>query len=164
MGMKGWMRLTLLMIFCVFVSLSGSALESRADSEQKAEKKSSISENAGSVEGDVITIDNGDYKKDRKGPVQFTHREHALVHKVSCWDCHHDFKEGGEENIWSPWGEIKMCVDCHDPLKKQDKVANLQKAYHFNCKGCHLTLEKQDKKAGPSKKCAGCHEKIKKQP
>jgi hypothetical protein len=146
MGMKGWLRLTFIMIFCVFVSISGSALVSKADE----------------IEGDLITIDNGDYKKDRKGPVRLTHRKHALDYKVPCWDCHHDFKEGGAQNIWSPWGEIKMCMDCHDPLKKQGKAVNLQKAYHLNCKGCHLTLEKQDKKAGPSKKCAGCHETAKK--
>ena len=42
---------------------------------------------------DSILIDNKGYKKQRKGPVEFTHLEHAKDYKLSCWDCHHDRKE-----------------------------------------------------------------------
>jgi hypothetical protein len=105
--------------------------------------------------GDVLTLNNKAYKSDRKGPVTFTHRKHAMEYRVSCWDCHHEYKDG--KNVWSPWGETQQCVQCHDPGKSQDKVVNLQKAYHVNCKTCHQNLAAQKKKAGPHKKCLGCH-------
>jgi hypothetical protein len=105
--------------------------------------------------GDVLTLDNKAYKSDRKGPVTFTHRKHAMEYRVSCWDCHHEYKDG--KNIWSPWGETKQCAQCHDPVKSQDKVMNLQKAYHVNCKTCHQNLAAQKKKTGPHRKCLGCH-------
>jgi len=106
--------------------------------------------------GDVLTLDNKGYKSDRKGPVTFTHRKHAMDYRVSCWDCHHEFKDG--KNVWSPWeGETQQCVKCHDPEKTRDKVVNLQKAFHLNCKTCHQELAAQKKKTGPHKKCLGCH-------
>ncbi|MEW6666484.1 MAG: cytochrome c3 family protein [Thermodesulfobacteriota bacterium] len=105
--------------------------------------------------GDVLTLDNKGYKSDRKGAVTFTHLKHAMEYRVSCWDCHHEYKDG--KNIWSPWGETQQCVQCHDPAKSKDKVMNLQKAYHLNCKTCHQNLAAQKKKTGPHKKCLGCH-------
>jgi hypothetical protein len=105
--------------------------------------------------GDVLTLDNKAYKADRKGPVTFTHRKHAMEYRVSCWDCHHEYKDG--KNVWSAWGETQKCSKCHDPEKSQDKVANLQKAFHMNCKTCHQNLAAQKKKTGPYKKCLGCH-------
>ncbi len=104
---------------------------------------------------DSIMIDNEGYKKQRKGPVEFSHLEHAMNYKVSCWECHHDYQDG--ENVWVPWGQTQKCIECHDPLKKQDKVANLQKAYHLNCRNCHKLLQKQDKDTGPYRECSGCH-------
>ncbi|MBN1103223.1 MAG: cytochrome c3 family protein [Deltaproteobacteria bacterium] len=104
---------------------------------------------------DTLILDNKAYKSDRKGPVTFTHRKHAMDYRVSCWDCHHDYKDG--KNLWSPWGETKQCAQCHDPKKSVDKVVNLQKAYHVNCKTCHQNLAAQKKKTGPHRKCLGCH-------
>jgi hypothetical protein len=42
---------------------------------------------------DVITIENKGYKKDRKGPAKFEHVKHAREYKISCWECHHEYKE-----------------------------------------------------------------------
>lgn len=109
---------------------------------------------------DVIVIDNSGYKSDRKGPVTFTHRKHALDYKVSCWDCHHEFKDG--KNVWAPWENTSPCSECHDPVKTQDKVWNLQKAFHVNCKNCHQDLAAKKMKTGPYKKCFGCHKEEKK--
>ena len=106
---------------------------------------------------DSILIDNKGYKKQRKGPVEFTHLEHAKDYKLSCWDCHHDYKD--EENVWVPWGTTQKCSECHDPQKKQDKVASLQKAFHLNCRNCHKALQQQDKDTGPYRECSGCHTK-----
>ena len=104
---------------------------------------------------DSILIDNEGYKKQRKGPVEFSHLEHAREYKLSCWDCHHDYKD--EENVWVPWGKTQKCSACHDPKKKQGNVANLQKAFHLNCRNCHKDLLKQDKDTGPYRECSGCH-------
>ena len=104
---------------------------------------------------DVIMIDNKGYKKDRKGPVRFTHKRHALIHKVSCWECHHVYDKG--ENVWVPWGETKKCNQCHDPIKDGPTNKNLHKAFHYNCKVCHEALAKKAKKAGDARKCTNCH-------
>ncbi|MBN2124287.1 MAG: cytochrome c3 family protein [Deltaproteobacteria bacterium] len=108
-------------------------------------------------EADVVVIDNGDYEKDRRGPVRFTHKRHALDYGISCWDCHHKY-EGGR-NDWRPWDETLMCSDCHEAQTDQEKAVNLQKAFHANCKGCHESMAKEGKKTGPHRGCFGCHEK-----
>ena len=115
---------------------------------------------ASSRDLDVIVLDDDGYKKDRKGPVEFTHKKHASEYKVLCWDCHHDFKDG--QNIWAPWGDTKKCSQCHDPQKKEPTNIKLQKAFHYNCKGCHRELAKEKKQAGTFDKCTGCHIKTKK--
>jgi hypothetical protein len=104
---------------------------------------------------DVFTIENKGYKSERKGPVDFTHRKHALDYRISCWDCHHEFKDG--KNVWSPWEQTQQCSECHDPVKSKDKVVSLQKAYHMNCRDCHQKLGAQKKRTGPYRKCFGCH-------
>jgi hypothetical protein len=109
---------------------------------------------------DVIVIDNEGYKSDRKGPVTFTHKKHALDYRVSCWECHHEFKDG--KNVWAPWENTTQCSECHDPQKDQGKAWNLQKAFHVNCKNCHQGLAAQKKKTGPYKKCFGCHKDVEK--
>ena len=109
---------------------------------------------------DVLMIDNDGYKKDRKGPVKFTHKKHASEYKVLCWDCHHDFQDG--KNIWVAWGETKKCHQCHDPQKKELTETKLQRAFHLNCKGCHRELAKEKRQTGAYEKCTGCHIKTKK--
>ena len=109
----------------------------------------------------IILLNNEGYKKKRKGPVEFTHKDHAYADRLFCWDCHHDYKDG--QNVWVPWGETKKCIECHDPKKKEPNKMMLQKAFHHQCKGCHKELAKQKKKTGAYKKCAGCHLKKEKQ-
>lgn len=104
---------------------------------------------------DVIMIDNKGYKKDKKGPVRFTHKRHARMHRVSCWECHHVYVKG--ENVWVPWGETKKCNQCHDPINDGPTNKKLQKAFHYNCKKCHEALAKENKKMGDAKKCTNCH-------
>ncbi|MBN2419472.1 MAG: cytochrome c3 family protein, partial [Deltaproteobacteria bacterium] len=117
---------------------------------------------------EIITIDNKGYAKDRKDPAKFEHVKHAREYKISCWECHHEYKEeqpGAEpvqevkneqpsqgeegvekvipkelsaENIWSPWGITKKCSECHDPQEKKNDVIKLQAAYHKSCKNCHM--------------------------
>ncbi len=147
--MNGWFRVSLITILITIMSASWSFNDVKADEDDM-------------VDGDVITIDYSGYKKERKGPVDFTHKKHAMDYKMLCWECHHEYKDDEKKwgNKWSPWGEIKTCDECHDPLKKQDKIVNLQKAFHINCKICHKTLAEQKKKAGPYKKCKGCHQKM----
>jgi hypothetical protein len=106
---------------------------------------------------DVIVIDNEGYDTDRKGPVIFSHRKHALDYEVSCWECHHEYD--GEENVWRPWNETLKCSECHMPSMDMEEIVNLQKAYHVNCKNCHEEGAKKKDNPGPYRRCYGCHEK-----
>lgn len=36
--------------------------------------------------------------KDRKPGVGFTHKKHSVDYKITCTDCHHDYKDG--KNVW----------------------------------------------------------------
>ena len=105
---------------------------------------------------DVITIDNEGYNKDRKGPVLFEHKMHAYDYEITCWQCHHEYEDG--ENIWSPWGTTKRCIECHDPLTSQGNAFNLQKAYHVNCKNCHKEMKIFGEKSIAYRECNTCHE------
>ncbi|MFO7738190.1 MAG: cytochrome c3 family protein [Desulfatiglandaceae bacterium] len=122
------------------------------DAQTQQAKKS-----AGSQDLDIIMIDNEGYKKDRRGPVAFSHKKHAREYKILCWECHHEYES--DENIWAPWGATKKCSQCHDPLIQEQNEIKLQTAYHLNCKGCHMSLAKADQKAGAFRKCNGCHVK-----
>ncbi len=115
------------------------------------------SELSGSTGRDVIRIENEGYKHDRKGPVEFNHTKHARDYKVSCWDCHHVYKDG--INVWSPLAKTAKCSQCHHPLKKEGMAMKLQTAYHVNCKNCHKTLAESNQSTGPYRKCYGCHER-----
>ena len=106
---------------------------------------------------DVIILDDKGYKKNRKGPVTFTHKEHAKEYRVFCWQCHHVYKDG--KNVWVGWGKTKKCRQCHHPQKKDPTGIMLQKAYHLGCKGCHKKLFEEKKETGAFKKCGGCHAK-----
>ena len=107
----------------------------------------------------VIVVDSPGYKKNRRGPVKLSHTKHALDYGVSCWECHHDYKDD-KINTWSPLGETQACIECHDPLEVQDKAMRLQTAYHLNCKGCHKELAIEHKKTGAYRECLECHEKL----
>jgi len=105
---------------------------------------------------DTVTIENKDYKKDKKRPVPLSHKKHVAEYGVTCVDCHHVYKDG--KNVWKEGDHVDKCSKCHDPLKNTKengvKVMKLQNAYHKNCKNCH-----KEKKKGPFKKCNECHVK-----
>lgn len=107
---------------------------------------------------DEINIDNTVYKTDRKGPVTFSHGDHADSYDIACTQCHHDYQGG--KNVWEEGKPVKKCMACHSPLKNKGKTKKLSIAYHKNCKGCHKKLAKQEGGTeAPYKKCADCHEK-----
>ncbi len=107
---------------------------------------------------DKVIIKNEGYKQDKKGPVNLSHKKHSVDHKVTCTECHHEYKNG--KNVWKEGNPVKKCSSCHDPLKKQGKAPKLQLVYHKNCKDCHKALVKEGKsKIAPYKKCTDCHEK-----
>jgi len=137
------------MVISAGILLSTPGTGNTAGSEK--DKTAAVSEDI-----DVITIDNQGYKKKRKGPVEFSHLEHAQNYGLSCWDCHHDYKDG--ENVWVPWGTTQKCSECHDPQIKKDNIPRLQKAFHLNCRNCHKELQKKGENTGPYRECSGCHQ------
>jgi hypothetical protein len=105
-----------------------------------------------------IYLQNNVYETDRKGPVWFSHSEHADGYVESCDGCHHEYRDG--KNIWEEGQTVKKCVVCHDPSKSEGRVKRLNIAYHKNCKGCHRRLaEEEGSTEAPYKQCTDCHEK-----
>jgi hypothetical protein len=147
---RGYILVLLLFFSAVCYLISDHGL-TYAQEEKACEK---LSQKAKELEN--ITIDNKGYKKDRKGPSQFTHVKHAREYKISCWACHHEYDEN-KKITWSPWGETKKCSECHDPIIKKGNMPLLQAAYHKNCKGCHKERKifKDDNLA--YRKCTYCH-------
>lgn len=99
---------------------------------------------------EVVVIDN-QYTAKKKGPVELSHKKHAVDYKVACVECHHkwDQKEGTQP---------KRCAECHKE-KAEGKVLGLMRAYHKNCMDCHKELQKAGKPTGPTTKCNDCHQK-----
>ncbi|MCD6295706.1 MAG: Ig-like domain-containing protein, partial [Deltaproteobacteria bacterium] len=107
---------------------------------------------------DVIMIDNQGFKVRKKGPVKLHHKKHGRDYKVACTECHHVYQGG--KNVWTEKDEVKTCISCHHPQKKQGNVDKLQNAYHKNCKTCHKKLVRENKSVtAPYKKCGDCHMK-----
>jgi hypothetical protein len=105
-----------------------------------------------------IYLEHKVYKTDRKGPVRFSHSEHADGYVESCDECHHEYKDG--ENIWEEGKPVKKCSACHDPSKSEGSVKKLNIAFHKNCKGCHKKFAKEEGGTeAPYKQCTDCHEK-----
>ena len=93
------------------------------------------------------------YKDDKKGPVKFAHKKHAADYKVTCTECHHEYKDG--KNVWKDTDPVKKCSACHDPEKKQGNAEKLNLAFHKNCQTCHKELKGKE---APYKKCNDCHQ------
>lgn len=119
---------------------------------------------------DILVINNKNYKKDRKEPSRFEHKKHAMEYKITCFECHHEYRAADKEapaepdkekeNLYNPWKETKKCAECHDPLVKKDNAPKLQAAYHLNCKGCHEEKKiYKDKSPLEYRKCTTCHQK-----
>lgn len=105
---------------------------------------------------DEIIFDNS-YKQERKGPVTFSHFNHAEDYGLECTDCHHDYEDG--VNIWQEGDPVNKCIECHDPDESDEEIKNLRLSFHRNCKGCHKQLyEEEISEDAPFRKCSGCHE------
>jgi len=104
-----------------------------------------------------IYIENKVYQTDRKGPVRFSHSEHAEGYVEACDGCHHEYRDG--ENVWQEGQPVKKCSACHDPSKSKGNAKKLNIAFHKNCKGCHRKLAKEGGTDAPYKQCTDCHEK-----
>ena len=156
MDRKGVTFLGVLLITVLFAAgmFVGVEVEAQKATENDAAQ---LGESSGTIDLDTIILDNKGYKKDRKGPVEFSHKKHAQSYRILCWECHHEYK--GKNNVWVPWAKTKKCRECHDPMNKEINEIKLQKAFHNQCKGCHKALAKEDKKTGAYQKCGGCHKK-----
>jgi len=109
---------------------------------------------------DEITLDpkSEGYETPKKGPVEFSHSDHAENYDAACTECHHVYKDG--KNVWQEGDEVKKCSACHDLKKSEGKKKKLQLAFHQNCKGCHKKRVKEGtSEDAPYKKCKDCHEK-----
>ncbi|RLB13111.1 MAG: hypothetical protein DRG39_00040 [Deltaproteobacteria bacterium] len=109
-----------------------------------------------------VVINNAGYKKDKKGPVKFSHERHVKEHKIACVECHHLYKDG--KNVWKEGDPVKKCVECHNPKRKKgQKPMDLMHAYHKNCMGCHKNMAKAGKISRQEfkklRKCKTCHAK-----
>ncbi|MBW1999246.1 MAG: cytochrome c3 family protein [Deltaproteobacteria bacterium] len=152
----------LVLFFCLGLIVTGLLGKNAV-----AQKETATAEEASAGEEvqefDIIILNKEGYKRDRKGPVKFTHFKHSFDYGVSCWDCHHEYEDDSQKNpnIWRPWGETDTCDTCHDPQEIDVTSIRLQRAFHLNCKGCHKALAKEKKRAGEYRKCTGCHERKK---
>jgi cytochrome c553 len=118
---------------------------------------------SGKVE-DTFKIKDPIFKKYKKVPVNFTHKQHSVDLKIKCTDCHHVYKDG--KNVWKDGDKAAKCSSCHNTPKKNQKVGGVKvysayNAYHKNCRTCHKAFKKQDKKSKAPTKCNQCHPKKK---
>jgi predicted CXXCH cytochrome family protein len=104
-----------------------------------------------------VIINNEGYKHDRKGPVEFTHIDHADLYEVACNKCHHYYEDG--KNVWQEGDYVPKCSECHYPDEDEGNAKNLRLSFHKLCKGCHEDLRKQGlSKYAPFRKCRSCHQ------
>lgn len=105
---------------------------------------------------DQITLHYQTYEKDRQGPVGFSHLKHAREYQISCWECHHEYSDGGK-NTWAPWGKTEKCSKCHKPNRKEDGAISLTAAFHLNCKVCHEERDIYKGELDQYKDCGKCY-------
>lgn len=105
-----------------------------------------------------MLLDQKAYKTNRRGPVDFSHGDHAQAYELECTDCHHVYKNG--KNVWKEGDPVAKCADCHNPSKNEGNVKKLKLAFHDSCKGCHRKLVKEGfSENAPYRKCSDCHER-----
>ena len=162
MSDESWKTPFLRTILIVLIGLSVGIVATIVGRQAIAETANKETEEVRTTsEFDIIVLDSEEYHKNRKGPVEFSHKKHSKDYEISCWDCHHVYENG--KNIYSPWDTTDKCISCHSPLIEQEKAMKLQASFHLNCKLCH---EKEDIYKGELrayKKCIKCHEKKPKQ-
>ena len=132
---------------------------------------------------DVIPLNDPNYKKHKKGIVQFEHKKHwddyskqyPDLYPSKCGVCHHD--ENGKPLTELKDGDsVQKCIECHKipseapkgkkakkKLSKKEKIAQYHaEALHANCKDCHKKFNKKYKPKKAPTTCAKCHPKTKK--
>lgn len=126
---------------------------------------------AGTDVKDVIEMNNGAYKKHKKGICVFTHKKHAEEYKIDCGDCHHD-KDGKAIKGLKMGDDVQNCIECHKKAAKAkapkgEKWSKKKKrefhadAIHDNCIKCHKKHNKKTKTKDAPASCKGCHPKTK---
>jgi len=130
---------------------------------------------------EVITIENKGYKKDRKGPAKLEHVKHARDYKISCWECHHEYKDEqqNEQSVQTVKTEQKeetegiegtegtegseQMVENEQPLPKELTDQNIWSPWGITkkCAECHDPQEKKNDviklQAAYHKNCKTCH-------
>ena len=118
----------------------------------------------------VITIDNKGYKKDRKGPAKFEHVKHARDYKISCWECHHEYKDDQDTQETQVSQEAQVSKDIEitegaENSKNNEENPNIYSPWGKTkkCIECHDPNEKKDDvirlQAAYHKNCKECHVK-----
>jgi len=146
---------SLMIMACLWGGITAVALADKQETPGAA--GSSSASITGPSDLNVIIIDNNGYHENRRGPVKFPHLKHAEDYKISCWQCHHVYKD--DKNVYTPWGKTDRCITCHDPLKKQENAMMLQTSYHLSCKKCHEAMKIYKDNPEDYRKCTTCHEK-----
>ena len=154
--MSKWFMISLAGVFMIGANVL-IASQSTTDAVKKVTIRDNEMEAAESLEQiDQITLHYQTYEKDRQGPVGFSHLKHAREYQISCWECHHEYSNGGK-NTWAPWGKTEKCIKCHEPNRKKDGVIKLMTAFHLNCKVCHKKRDIYKGDVKLYKECGKCH-------
>ncbi|MFO7666855.1 MAG: cytochrome c3 family protein [Desulfobacterales bacterium] len=74
---------------------------------------------------------------------------------VNCSACHHKFDKNIKKTVYVK-GEEESCFYCHKAVKSEE-ASSIQTASHSACVNCHQTLKEQAKVAGPVE-CKSCHD------
>lgn len=135
---KGFIAIAIMVAFAAAVMIGSGAIAQTTKS--------------GDVKDKMVLKDSSVFKKMKKSPVEFGHKQHSVDLKIKCDECHHVYKDG--KNVWKEGDKVAMCASCHkSPTKNEGKVLSLKNAFHKNCQACHKKMKK-----GP-RKCNECHPK-----
>lgn len=118
---------------------------------------------------EILTIENKGYEKDRKGPAKFEHVKHSREYQISCWECHHEYKD--DQQIEQPVEDVKSeqseeTVQNEEPKEPKPKYLTEQNIWSpwgktKKCSECHDPKEKKDDvimlQAAYHRNCKSCH-------
>ena len=148
-------RIFLVLIFLLiagYLMNSDNSMTYAADDEKMSEEMAKKIK-----ELEIITIDNKGYKKDRKDPAKFEHVKHAREYKISCWECHHEYKKD-ELNDKQPAQEVKN----EETAQDNETVQSEEGAKKDKVIPKELSAENIWSPWGITKKCAECHDPVEK--
>ncbi len=87
----------------------------------------------------------------RAGAVPFDHGRHITYERGNCTACHHT-STGTKVDA--------TCRQCHQPSALA-AMPDSRTAFHGSCIGCHEKLQRNGQATGPTKRCSGCHVRVK---